>query len=100
MCVGKKLLVLYLAVSTLLLSMPAVIHPEEVSPNLSITKHEPEVIVSPEKSASTGISWWWWTLGILLVIGGVAAAIGAGGGGGDGGGGGGDGGTGSATVTW
>lgn len=89
----KKVLVLFLIPSVLVMFFPRVMLAEETSyfAQADIKKHTPEVLSMPEEEIPTEIKevkpapkWPWVLLGILLV-GGAAAALGGGGGGGVGG---------------
>ena len=101
----KKVLVLFLIPSILLLYFPRVGLAGEARyyTQADIKKHTPEVLSMPEEEMPTekvvkpARKWPWVVLGILLV-GGAAAALA--GGGGRGGGGKGGGGTGNVTVGW
>ena len=105
----KKVLVLFLIPSILVLYFPRVGLAEEAShyAQADIKKHTPEVLSMPEEEMPTeekvkpAPKWPWVVLGLILVGGAVAAfAGGGGGGGGSSGGGSTSGSSGSVSVGW
>jgi hypothetical protein len=104
----KKVLVLFLVVSIMVLYFPKITLAQEASyyAQADIKKHTPEVLSMPEEEIPTekvekpAPKWPWVVLGILLIGGAAAALAGGGGGGGGKGGGGTTGGSGNVNVGW
>jgi uncharacterized membrane protein YgcG len=103
----KKILVLVLVPSILVLYFPRIGLSEEASyyAQTDIKKHTPEVLSMPEEEMPTEkvvkpAPKWPWVVLSLLLLGGAVAAFAGGGGGGGGGGGSTSGSSGSVSVGW